>query len=305
MLQSCCGCFLTYDRIMIRAESVFKDYGGGRGVFGLDMNVERGETYGFLGPNGAGKTTTLRMLLGFIRPDGGRCSVAGMDPFSCRESIMRMLGYLPAEISFLEGMTGTGFLDFMGSARGIRDMGRRKQLTDFFGLDPEIPLRRMSKGMKQKVAIVSAFMHRPDIIVLDEPTSGLDPLMQSRFNELVSEEKGRGATILMSSHSFEEVEKTCDKVGIIKAGRMVAVESMADLKRRRCRRFIVEFVSAEERLRFEESAGYVCTDAESASLAVNVGPDMDSFIKDLSRFAVSDMKPVGVSLEEMFMQYYR
>lgn len=290
---------------MIIAESVFKDYGAGKGVFGLNLQVGEGETFGFLGPNGAGKTTTLRMLLGSIRPDRGKCSVAGLDSFTCREEIMGRLGYLPAEISFFEGMTGSDFLDFMGNMRRLGNKTYRNELLDFLELNPDVSLRKMSKGMKQKVAIVSAFMHRPDILILDEPTSGLDPLMQGRFNELVFDAKKRGSTILMSSHSFEEVEKTCDKVGILKEGKMVAVEGMEELKLRRSRRFFVDFVSEEERHRFETKTAYLCSRIAETSLSVEMGQSMDTFIKDLSQFSVRDLKPLVVSLEDMFMQYYR
>lgn len=289
---------------MIVTESIFKDYGEGKGVFGLSINIEKGETFGFLGPNGAGKTTTLRMLLGFIRPDSGKCSICGMDSFSERKKIMSSLGYLPAEINFFEGMTGSGFLDFMGRARCISDTRYMEELIDFLELDPKAELCKMSKGTRQKVAIVAAFMHRPEILILDEPTSGLDPLMQSRFNELVTESHNRGATILMSSHNFEEVEKTCGKVGIIKSGKLVTIREMDELKLGRSRRFTIEFASADEMNRFRNSTRYTCSDSGPASVTADIGHDMDAFIRDLSGFSVNDLRSVRVSLEEMFMQYY-
>ena len=195
-----------------------KDYGDHKGIFDLTFTVEEGEVFGYLGPNGAGKTTTIRHLMGFLNPDKGSSKILGLDCRSERAEIMKHLGYLPGEIAFFDGMSGMEFLNFMAEMRGLTDVSLRDKLVDLFELDTKGKIRKMSKGMKQNLGIVCAFMHDPRVLILDEPTSGLDPLMQKTFANLILEEKSKGKTILMSSHSFEEVERTCDRVGIIRQG---------------------------------------------------------------------------------------
>ena len=230
---------------VIDVQGLTKDYGQGRGVFGLTFQVERGEVFGFLGPNGAGKTTTIRQLMGFIRPTAGRASILGMDCFAQAAAIQAHVGYLPGELSLMDDLTGDGFLRFMANMRGMADLGAAGELKELFRLDGRQRLRKMSKGTRQKVGLVCAFMARPDLLLLDEPTSGLDPLMQSRFVELLLREKARGATILLSSHMFEELERTCDRVAILRAGRLAAVERTEDLRRARTKRYRFSFPAPE------------------------------------------------------------
>ena len=182
-----------------------KDYGRGRGVFDVSLEVGVGEALGFLGPNGAGKTVTMRHLMGFIKPQKGTVQILGHDCFRERPQVQASLGYLPGENACMREMTARSFLDLMAGMRGMRDRSRMLELVDAFGLDLGVRIGGMSKGNRQKVAIVAAFMARPDVLLLDEPTSGLDPLMQERFLDLVAEERARGAAILLSSHIFEEV----------------------------------------------------------------------------------------------------
>lgn len=217
---------------VIEVDNLTRDYGKGKGVFHLSFRVNRGEVFGFLGPNGAGKTTTIRHLMGFLMPEAGACTVNGLDCWNDREKIQRSLGYIPGEISFFDDMTGADFLSFLGDYRGLGRNDRKWEMLERFELDPGSRIRKMSKGMKQKLGIAAAFMHDPEILILDEPTSGLDPLMQNRFIELIAEEKRRGKTILLSSHIFEEVERTCDQVGIIRQGRLAAVDSVQALRER-------------------------------------------------------------------------
>ena len=211
---------------VIEISNITKDYGNKKGVFDASFSVEKGEVLGFLGPNGAGKTTTIRQLMGFIHPDSGTVTINGMDCFKDAAKIQKTLGYLPGEISFMDDMSGNEFIRFIGKMKGMTDFTYAKELMDFFELDPKGYIKKMSKGMKQKIGIICAFMNKPEILILDEPTSGLDPLMQNKFIELILREKKRQATILMSSHLFEEVEKTCDRTVIIKAGHIMAVENM-------------------------------------------------------------------------------
>ena len=230
---------------VISVEKLTRDYGGKKGVFDVTFQVGKGEVFGFLGPNGAGKTTTIRHLMGFIRAKEGACTINGLDCWKNRDEIQKNLGYIPGEISFFEDMTGTEFLDFLAKYRGIRGENRREELLSYFELDPRGKIKKMSKGMKQKIGIVAAFMHDPEILILDEPTSGLDPLMQSRFIAFIEKEKKRGKTILMSSHMFEEVERTCDRIGIIREGRLAAVDSVDALRKRHVRTYTVTLADEE------------------------------------------------------------
>ena len=234
----------------IEVAGLTKDYGSGRGVFDVSFAVQPGEVFGFLGPNGAGKTVTMRHLMGFVQADRGEARIAGLDCFARRAEVQRRVGYLPGELACMDEMTGEAFISLMARMRGLHDLSRARELAELFQLDARAKIRRMSKGTKQKVGIVVAFMARPDILLLDEPTSGLDPLMQSTFIDLVRRERDRGATVLLSSHLFEEVERTCDRVGFIRAGRLAAIERMDDVRTLRGRTFEVTFANPEERERF-------------------------------------------------------
>lgn len=279
------------------------DYGGGKGVFDLSFAVEKGESFGFLGPNGAGKTTTIRHLMGFARPQSGQCTIHGLDCWSGSADIQRNLGYISGEIAFLDDMTGLGFLKFLADYRGLKGLGRARELMDRFDLDAGGKLRRMSKGMKQKVAIVAAFMHDPAVLVLDEPTSGLDPLMQSRFIDLVTEERGRGKTILMSSHMFEEVERTCSRVAIIRQGRLVAVDTVEHLKATRRKRYVVTLAD------MAAADAFAAEDLEVVSrtgthFTISVGSDLGPFLRMLARHGVTGLETEEQTLEEVFMHFY-
>ena len=291
------------DQAVIKLQGLTKDYGSGRGAFDVTFSVERGEVFGFLGPNGAGKTVTMRNLMGFIRPDAGTAAIEGLDCFRDRARIQERLGYLPGEIACMDEMTGSAFLEFMARMKRLGDRVRMHELIDYFELDPARKIRKMSKGTKQKVGLICAFMAQPDIILLDEPTSGLDPLMQNRFIDLVLEEKRRGTTILLSSHLFEEVERTCDRVAFIRAGRLAAVERMDDVRRTRKRLFTVAFANPDERDR------YLGAHAEAQATGVRavetaVAGNMDAFVKDLATYQVTDLTAREQTLEELFLHLY-
>lgn len=287
----------------IDIKSLTCDYGGGKGVFDLSFAVEEGEVFGFLGPNGAGKTTTIRHLMGFTRTRQGNCAINGLDCWSCTAEIQRSLGYIPGEISFMEDMTGLGFLRFLAEYRGMKGMGRAEALMDRFDLDAKGKLRRMSKGMKQKVAIVAAFMHDPAVLVLDEPTSGLDPLMQSRFIDLILEERGRGKTVLMSSHMFEEVERTCSRVAIIRQGRLATVETVDKLKERKRHIYIVTLVDETEAAAFAAEPITVAG-REGNRVRVSVQNDMEGFLRAAANHRVVELDAESQTLEEVFMHFY-
>ena len=280
-----------------------KDYGKQRGVFDVSLEVRRGEVFGFLGPNGAGKTTTMRHLMGFVKPDAGEARIGGLDCFSERAIIQRTLGYLPGEIACMDELTGIAFLEFMARMKKLDDRTRLHELVDYFEVDPARKIRKMSKGTKQKVGLVCAFMSRPDLLLLDEPTSGLDPLMQGRFIDLVLAEKERGATVFLSSHLFEEVERTCDSVGFIRDGRLVAVERMDDVRRSRKRVYVVAFASMSERDRFM-AAHPAAQKRGATSVEMVVAGGVDAFVKDIASFDVADLAAREQTLEELFLHLY-
>lgn len=288
---------------VILLSNLTKDYGNNRGVFNVSFSVERGEVFGFLGPNGAGKTVTMRNLMGFIRPGSGTARINGLNCFSERATIQEHLGYLPGEIACMDEMSGVAFLEFMARLKKLRDRTRMHELTEYFELDLSRKIRKMSKGTKQKVGLVCAFMASPDIILLDEPTSGLDPLMQNRFIDLVLAEKQRGATILLSSHLFEEVERTCDRVAFIRSGELAAVESMDNVRASRKRLFTVAFTTANERDRYVSAHPAVHPSGASAVDAV-MAESVDAFVKDLASYSVRDLSAREQSLEELFLHLY-
>ena len=288
---------------VIEVKSVTKDYGGGKGVFDISFSLEKGEVLGFLGPNGAGKTTTIRQLMGFIRPQRGRCSILGLDCTSKAAVIQRDLGYIPGEIAFMDDMTGWSFIKFMAAYRGLKSLDRAEELMARFELDPRGKLKKMSKGMKQKIGIVCGFMHDPAVLILDEPTSGLDPLMQNRFVELIREERRRGKTILMSSHMFEEVERTCDRVGIIRQGRLVAVDEVEALKKAKRRRYTVTLADEAEAAAFA-AEGLRVAGREGCRVTVEVQTDLQAFIAAMGRHRVSGLEAASQSLEDVFLQFY-
>ncbi|OUO92407.1 ABC transporter ATP-binding protein [Gordonibacter sp. An230] len=294
---------------LIEIRGLKKDYGEGRGVFDVSLAVHRGETFGFLGPNGAGKTVTMRTLMGFIRPEEGTARINGLSCFDQRARIQEHLGYLPGEIACMDEMTGTAFLEFMARMKKLKDRTRMKELVDYFELDPSRRIRKMSKGTKQKVGLVCAFMGSPDIVLLDEPTSGLDPLMQSRFIDLVLQEKRRGATILLSSHLFEEVERTCDHVAFIRAGRLAGSMRMDDVRKSRKRVFSVSFADTATRDRYVRAHAdaklllQLCP-VGATRVEATVAGNLDAFVKDLAAYEIIDLTAREQTLEELFMHLY-
>lgn len=289
---------------VIDVQGLTKDYGQGRGIFDLTFQVERGEVFGFLGPNGAGKTTTIRHLMGFIRPTAGRAAILGMDCFTQAAAIQAHVGYLPGELSLIDDLTGDGFLRFMAQMRGMTDLSAAGELKELFRLDGRQSLRKMSKGTRQKVGLVCAFMARPDLLLLDEPTSGLDPLMQGRFVELLLREKARGATILLSSHMFEELERTCDRVAILRAGRLAAVERTEDLRRARTKRYIFSFPAPEAAAAFSAAWPGASRNGSSVTVALTGREDLSKLLRVAADQQVTDMTVDGGSLEEAFLGYY-
>lgn len=280
-----------------------RNYGSGRGVFDLSFSVAEGEAFGFLGPNGAGKTTAIRHLLGFLKPQKGNCKISGKDCFSQRDEIQENVGYIPGEISFIKNMTGIEFIKFYAALRKQNSWEKAKQLMQRFELDAGSKIKKMSKGTKQKVGIVCAFMSDAEIYILDEPTSGLDPLMQNRFIDLVNEEKQKGKTILMSSHIFEEVERTCSRVGIIRQGRLAAVDKIETLKQQKTHRYVITLPDHEQAEAFSKELPEV-SETDGSKVNVTVQQDLRPLIEAMYKYNILDIDKKDQSLEEIFLHFY-
>lgn len=288
---------------VIEITNLTKRYGERKGVFDLSFGVAEGEVFGCLGPNGSGKTTTIRHLMGFLNPDAGECRILGLDCRRQAARIQRELGYLPGEIAFFDGMKGLEYLRFMSRMRGRKWAGRADEMLERFQLDPSGRIKRMSKGMKQKLGLVAALMHDPAILILDEPTSGLDPLMQAAFAQLILDEKRRGKTVLMSSHSFEEIEKTCDRVGILKDGRMQGLVQADTLRGHRRRAYVVRFDRPEDQAAFAASGLEVIRQAPG-EVHVSVTGDLQPFFQALSGSRATGLDALSQRLEDIFINYY-
>lgn len=288
---------------IIVVRNLTKTYKNGKGIFDLSFDVNEGEVFGYLGPNGAGKTTTIRQLMGFTNADKGNCTIKGMDCRKQTKDIQVFLGYLPGEIAFFEEMSGIEFLHFISNMRKTKDNSPMNKLMNLFELDASGKIRKMSKGMKQKVGIITAFMHDPQVYILDEPTSGLDPLMQKAFIDLILEEKGRGKTILMSSHSFEEIERSCDRAGVIRDGRLVAVEDIQSLKASQRKAFIVTVASQLDVDKLQAS-GLEIGKVTNNQVEVIVKADYDIFTRTLADCKVLGIDALSQNLEQVFMKYY-
>lgn len=288
---------------VIEIRQLTKDYGNNRGIFDVSLSVKKGEVFGFLGPNGAGKSTTIRHLMGFIQADQGSCQINGLDCLRDHARIQQALGYLPGEIAFMDDMTGLEFIKFMAKMKGMTDLTKAYELMERFELNPQGKIKKMSKGMKQKIGIICAFMHDPELLILDEPSSGLDPLMQNRFIELVLEEKQRGKTIFMSSHIFEEIERTCDRTAMIKDGRLISIEELQTLKASKHKTYKIMFATEELAEQFMNE-GFECEQVESTVVKVLPRNNLNYLLATLSRYDIIDLDITKPTLEELFLHFY-
>ena len=287
---------------MIEVEGLTLQYPNGKGIRDVSFQVKEGQVLGYLGPNGAGKTTIIRCLLGYSKADRGSCAIRGLDCRRQAPAIQRFLGYLPGEIAFLDGMTGRQFLAFLSRMRGTKGHARQQELAEMFEIDLSGKIKRYSKGMKQKVGIIAAFMHDPEVIILDEPTSGLDPLMQNVFIDLLLEEKARGATVLLSSHLFEEVERTCDRIAILRAGKLAAVETAGTLRRGKVLRF--SFASVDDAGAFAARVPGARRDRERVDVTLTEPGELSALLGLAAAYPVADLEARNQSLEELFLHFY-
>lgn len=290
---------------VIEAAGLTKYYGRRRGIEDVTLSVPAGEIFGFLGPNGAGKTTTIRVLLGFIRAQKGGARVLGRPP---RQTDRSRLGVVPGELSLFERMTGAHLLDYLESLTG-RPAIRRDALLERFALsraDLGRPIRHYSRGMKQKLGIVQALQHDPELLIMDEPTEGLDPLMQQEFYSLLGELRAQGRTVFVSSHILYEVERTCDRVAIIREGRLVATERIDAVRQRLVRRVEVHFAGASEAAAFAPPAGVTVDHREGSHVSMRVPLEhVNAVMRALAARALTDVVWERPSLEDIFLAYYR
>lgn len=296
------------NQIIIEVKNFSKDYGYGRGVFDVSFNVHKGECYGYLGPNGAGKSTTIRHIMGFSKPQKGETKINGQDTFNNNRGLLKNVGYLPGEPSIPNGLTGWGFIRMMQDLKGTRNDERLNYLLDLFKLDPDINVKSMSLGDKRKLAVVTAFMDDPDILILDEPTSGLDPFMQKVFIDFILEEKKRGKTILLSSHIFSEVEATCDTIAIIKDGKHVSTFKSSDIKKPKQLTYIFTFEDIDSYQNFENNFERFIFSKEINLLQISIRIDREE-VNDvynlIKKLNVKEIEQKILTLEDYFMSFYK
>ena len=290
--------------LAIETDRLTKFYGSQRGIEEVTMSVEQGEVFGFLGPNGAGKTTTIRTLLDLLHPTRGTARIFGLD--SRRESvaIRNRIGNLPGDFGYGKLDTGREAVSLLARLRRMDDLGRAETLAERFRADLDRPLGKLSRGNRQKIGLILALFHEPELLILDEPTSGLDPLMQEEFMELVREERKRGCAVFLSSHELDEVERVCDRVGIIREGRLVAVEKVADLLSRTPRRVSVEFAGEIDLDELRACQGVEDVQVDGRRVAFRLRGSPDPVLKVLALHRVSDLEFARPSLEEVFLTYY-
>ena len=290
---------------VIKLENLTKHYGDIVGIQDLSLEVEEGEVFGLLGPNGAGKTTTIRLILDFIRPTSGKATVFDMSPRDDGINIRRRVGYLPGDFVTYNHMTGATVTDYFAKLRGT-DPVKLEALCERYKLDLSRKIGQLSKGNKQKIGLVQAFMNDPDLLILDEPTAGLDPLLQHEFQEMLREEKEQGKTVFMSSHVMSEVEATCDRVGIIRDGELVTLDTVSHLTELSLWTVKVVFAESVTPDIFNNLQGVAVNDSGDSFFTLSVSGEgaMDSVIKAASNYPVATFESEHASLEDAFLKYY-
>ena len=291
---------------IIQTNQLTKSYGRSRGILAVTCAIQEGEVFGFLGPNGAGKTTTMRVLMGLLRPSSGSATIDGLDCWKASTQIKRLVGYLPGEFSFDPGLRGAQIIEYLGHLRGGVDQAYLRSLVERLGLDPSKRFREYSHGNKQKLGLVQAFMHKPRLLILDEPTSGLDPLNQQEFYRMVAEVRAEGRTVFLSSHILPEVEHTCDRVAIIRAGRLVKIDHVSSLKDIRQHEVEISFAGPASVDWFKQVAGVarVAQGADERTLQLHVQGEMTEIIHIAGDHHATNIATREPTLEEVFLRYY-
>jgi len=290
----------------IRTEGLTKDYGAGNGLFGLDLEIERGEVFGFLGPNGAGKSTTMRLLLDLIRPSRGSATLLGLDSRAGSLAIRRRVGYLPDGFALYPKLTGAELLDYLAELRGGVDEGSRVALAERFRAELDRPIGELSTGNRQKIGLIQAFMHGPELLILDEPIAGLDPLVQQSLHTLLGEVTRTGGTVFLSSHTLSEVERVADRVAILRGGRLMVVDSLDNLRAVAVQRLEVAFAGEPpDPRRFLPLAGVRSAELAGSHMLISFAGSADPLVKALADFEVRSITSHDDDLEEIFLRYYR
>ena len=287
----------------IETQSLTKFYGRSRGIIDVNLEIEAGEIFGFIGPNGAGKSTTIRTLLGLIFPTSGSGQIFGLDIVKETKEIKKRIGYMPSEVNYYEKMDVQELLHYSANFYETDCESRIKELAETFDLDLDRKIIDLSRGNRKKVSILQSLIHQPRLLILDEPTSGLDPLMQAKFFDILKEENGKGTTIFLSSHTLSEVQKMCSRVGIIKEGKIIAVEDIESLRKKQLRKVQVEFahpVKAGE----IDCPGIISPQTDKNILNFMFSGKLNEFLKALEGKEVKDLIIEEPTLEEIFMHYY-
>jgi ABC-2 type transport system ATP-binding protein len=289
---------------VIETEALTKSYGAARGIEDLTFSVEPGEVFGLLGPNGAGKTTTIRTLLDFLHPTSGGARIFGRDSHRESVAIRSRLGNLPGDFGYGKQSTGRQALSLLARLRGIDGTGRAEELARRFRADLDRPLGELSRGNRQKVGLILASFHTPELLVLDEPTSGLDPLMQEEFLALVAEERLRGCAVFVSSHELDEVERVCERVGIVRDGKLIAVEHVARLLEKAKRRVTLQLAETAELAELTALHGVSDLEIDGRHASFLLAGDVDAALKAIAAHRVTDIEIAHPTLEEVFLTYY-
>jgi len=290
---------------VIATSGLSKDYGSGRGLFGLDLEVWQGEVFGFLGPNGAGKSTTMRLLLDLIKPTSGSARVLGLDTLRESIEIRGRVGFLPGDLALYPKLTGRAMLDYLAQLRGGVDPRVRDALVERFGADIDRPVRQLSTGNRQKLGLVQAFMHEPELLILDEPIAGLDPLVQQSFHALLAEVSAQGRTVFLSSHTLSEVERVTHRLAILRQGRLVVVDSLENLRQVAVQRLEIEFSGPVDPEEFRALPGVTEAHAEGRTVTVGFEGSADAVVKAAATHDVRAIRPREDGLEDIFLHYYR
>lgn len=290
--------------VAIRTENLSKRYGASRGIEGVNLVVEPGEIFGFLGPNGAGKTTTIRTLMNYLHPSAGHAWIFGLDTQRESVAIHAQLGNLPTEFTFDEKMTGRELIRLFARLRGVRDLSYADVLAERLNADLSRSMRRLSRGNKQKIGLIQAMFHRPPLLILDEPTGGLDPLIQEEFLHIIDEVRAEGCTVFFSSHNLPEVERVCDRVGIIREGRLVAVETIDSLLGKRFRLLTLTFAHPVDPAPFVRMPGVSEVKAEGNAITMRALDSIDRIVKLAAQYTLDDLDVGWPSLEDVFLTYY-
>jgi ABC-2 type transport system ATP-binding protein len=288
----------------VLTEKLTKRYGSRTGIDSLDLEVQTGEIFGFIGPNGSGKTTTIRLLLDLLHPTSGRAQVMGLDAHRDSVAVRRSAGYLPGDFGLDVRMTGRELLGHFARLRGMDGLGEAPRLAERLDIDLDLPMGRLSRGNRQKIGLVQALFHEPALLILDEPTTGLDPLVQDTFLQVLREARDEGRTVFLSSHILSEVERLCDRVAIVRGGKLAALETTESLLEKRRKRVTMVFAAPVEASLFAKLPGVSDLQVQGNAVTLRLHDGIDAVVKAAARHTLVDMTIVHPTLDEVFMGYY-